>query len=113
MLEKELWEKCIEFHGHECGGIAAGFRAALYAKKVLGHVDHVTAYTKKCPVDAFPVVLGCSRENGRLTVENIERVEFIFENEERSLHVAVKSKPNGAPQGSRYWLEATDDELFI
>ena len=32
----ELWKGCVEFHGHECGGLAVGFRAALYAKELLG-----------------------------------------------------------------------------
>ena len=29
------WEKCIEFHGHSCGGLAIGYKAAMYAKELL------------------------------------------------------------------------------
>ena len=29
---KVLWKKCVEFHGHECGGLTIGYKAALYAK---------------------------------------------------------------------------------
>ena len=29
---KELWEKCAAFHGHVCGGLTIGYKAALYAK---------------------------------------------------------------------------------
>ena len=36
MEEKKLWEKCVGFHGHECGGLAIGFKAALYARELLG-----------------------------------------------------------------------------
>lgn len=33
---EELWEKAIEFHGHECPGLAIGFKAALAAREYLG-----------------------------------------------------------------------------
>jgi len=26
-MNSELWQKCIEFHGHICPGLAIGFRA--------------------------------------------------------------------------------------
>ncbi len=35
MLNKELWDKCVAFHGHECPGLSIGYRAALYAAKLL------------------------------------------------------------------------------
>ena len=28
---KVLWNKCVEFHGHSCGGLTIGYKAALYA----------------------------------------------------------------------------------
>jgi formylmethanofuran dehydrogenase subunit E len=27
---KCLWDKCVTFHGHGCGGLAVGFRVVLY-----------------------------------------------------------------------------------
>lgn len=35
MDKKELWEKCVAFHGHECGGLTIGYKAALYAADLL------------------------------------------------------------------------------
>ena len=32
---KALWKKCVEFHGHECGGLTIGYKAALYAIELL------------------------------------------------------------------------------
>ena len=32
----DRWKKCVEFHGHECGGLAIGYKAAQYAEKLLG-----------------------------------------------------------------------------
>ena len=27
----DLWEKCVDFHGHSCGGLRIGYAAAEYA----------------------------------------------------------------------------------
>lgn len=32
---KVLWQKCAEFHGHVCGGLTIGYKAALYAIELL------------------------------------------------------------------------------
>ena len=32
---RELWKKCAAFHGHECGGLTIGYKAALYAIRLL------------------------------------------------------------------------------
>ena len=29
----DLWKKCVEFHGHECPGLAIGYRAAMAASE--------------------------------------------------------------------------------
>ena len=34
-MEQEQWERCVAFHGHSCGGLAIGCRAALYAASLL------------------------------------------------------------------------------
>ena len=33
--EQQLWDKCVAFHGHACGGLTIGFKAALYAMELL------------------------------------------------------------------------------
>ena len=33
--EKELWKKAAAFHGHVCGGLTIGYKAALYAIELL------------------------------------------------------------------------------
>ena len=33
--KKELWEQCAKFHGHVCGGLTIGYKAALYAMELL------------------------------------------------------------------------------
>ena len=36
MDKKALWEKAAAFHGHVCGGLTIGYKAALYAIELLG-----------------------------------------------------------------------------
>ena len=72
MEEKKLWEKCVEFHGHECGGLAIGFKAALYARELLGlgraEDEEVVCIAEcdACPIDAIQVILGCTAGKGNL-----------------------------------------------
>ncbi len=35
-MNKELWDKCVAFHGHSCPGLAISFRAATLALELLG-----------------------------------------------------------------------------
>ena len=35
-MNDRLWKECQEFHGHACGGLAIGFRAAETAAELLG-----------------------------------------------------------------------------
>ena len=34
-MNDKIWKKCVEFHGHECGGLTIGYKAALYAMELL------------------------------------------------------------------------------
>ena len=35
MDTRELWERAVAFHGHTCGGLTIGYKAALYAIRLL------------------------------------------------------------------------------
>ena len=35
MNQQELWQKCVAFHGHQCGGLTIGYKASLYAIELL------------------------------------------------------------------------------
>lgn len=35
-MNKELWEKCVKFPGHECPGLAIGYKASEAAKEKMG-----------------------------------------------------------------------------
>ena len=91
-MEKELWEKCAAFHGHECGGLTIGYKAALYAIKLL-ELDAEKAgkgcfstdeelvcicENDACGVDAIQVILGCSIGKGNLLFHITGKQAFSF-----------------------------------
>ena len=66
MDKEQLWQKSVEFHGHQCGGLTIGYKAALYAIELLNLSfspdEQVVciAENNACGVDAIQVILGCS-----------------------------------------------------
>lgn len=103
MNEKELWAKCVAFHGHECGGLTIGFKAALYAAKLLdlersGDEETVCiSENDACGVDAVQVVLGCSVGKGNLLFHMAGKRAFSFYNRKngRSVRLVLRPKPEG------------------
>lgn len=71
-MDEQLWNVCVEFHGHHCPGLAIGVRASLAAIKALpiNSVNHeeivCVAENESCSVDGLRVVLGCTGEKGNL-----------------------------------------------
>ena len=66
-MQKELeslWQQCVAFHGHGCGGLAVGFRAVLYAWELFesdstSEDEEIVciAETDACGVDAIQALL--------------------------------------------------------
>ena len=71
-MKIKTWADCAEFHGHECGGLTIGYKAALYAIKLLNigcaEDEEVVCISENdaCGVDAIQVMLGCSAGKGNL-----------------------------------------------
>ena len=75
-MQKELeslWQQCVAFHGHGCGGLAVGFRAVLYAWELFGcdspsEDEKIVciAETDACGVDAIQALLSCTVGKGNL-----------------------------------------------
>ena len=84
--ENALWEKCIAFHGHECGGLLIGFKAALYAIDLLGigfsSDEQLVCISENdaCGVDAIQVILGCSVGKGNLLLHIKGKQAYSFYN---------------------------------
>lgn len=63
-MNQELWKICVEFHGHECPGLAIGFRACEIAMEKLNlkfsKDEEIVCVTENdaCGVDAVQVITG-------------------------------------------------------
>ena len=122
MNENELWERCVAFHGHSCGGLAIGFRAALYAAELLGLTfsgDEETvciAENDSCSVDAIQVVLGCSVGKGNLLFHMTGKQAFSFYDRKtgRPVRLVGRPKPRGLTREQSFarYREAASEDLF-
>ena len=102
MDKKALWEKCAAFHGHVCGGLTIGYKAALYAIELLNlkfsDDEQVVCISENdaCGVDAIQVILGCSVGKGNLLFHMRGKQAFSFYNRKtgKSVRLVLKPKPH-------------------
>ena len=120
--EKKLWEKCADFHGHVCGGLAIGFKAALYAMELLdlSHSNDEQAVciseNDACGIDAIQVALGCSIGKGNLLFHMTGKQAFSFYNREtgESVRLVQKPKPRdmSREESFAYYRSSKPQDLF-
>ena len=98
---KAIWERCAAFHGHVCGGLTIGYKAALYAIELLelsfSEDEEVACVSENdaCGVDAIQVILGCSAGKGNLLFHMRGKQAFSFYNRTtgKSVRLVLKPKP--------------------
>ena len=101
--DRSLWEKAVAFHGHSCGGLTIGYKAALYAMELLeltfSEDEQVVCITENdaCGVDAIQVMLGCTAGKGNLLFHLRGKQAFSFYNRTtgRSVRLVLKDRPEG------------------
>lgn len=81
-LEKELIDKTIEFHGHNCPGLTIGIRVSELAMEKLD-IREVTnpvcvVETDMCAVDAVQFLTGCTFGKGNLIHKDYGKSGFTF-----------------------------------
>ena len=118
----DLWEKCVEFHGHTCGGLRIGYAAACYAMELLnvGFSDNeqvvCISENDACGVDAIQVLMGCSIGKGNLLFHMTGKQAFSFYHRStgNSVRLVLKPKPlDMSPEESkRYYFDRSPAELF-
>ncbi len=123
MVNKEaLWEKCVAFHGHICGGLTIGYKAALYAIEILelsfSEDEQIVCISENdaCGVDAIQVMLGCSVGKGNLLFHMRGKQAFSFYNRQTGKSVRLVLKPLPHPmsreESCAYYTEKEACELF-
>lgn len=127
-MDRKLWEKCAEFHGHECGGLTIGFKAALYVMELMDlrrdengcasvEEDLVcVAENKSCAVDGIRVALGCTEEKGNLLFHLTDSQVYTFFNRRtrEAVRLVLKARPEGITreQSFAYYQEKKSAEMF-
>ena len=121
MINTELWKKCVEFHGHECGGLTIGYQAAIYAQKLLDITfskdEEIVCISENdaCGVDAVQVILGCSVGKGNLLFHMRGKQAFSFYNRKSGKSVRLVLKPRGnmtKVESFKYYQERNPEDMF-
>lgn len=127
-----IWEKCVAFHGHECGGLTIGYKAALYAIKLLNleevneenrdccisKDEEIVCITENdaCGVDAIQVILGCSVGKGNLLFHMRGKTAYSFYNRKngKSVRLVLKPRPEGMSrqESFAYYQGMEQEEMF-
>ncbi|NLF80341.1 MAG: formylmethanofuran dehydrogenase [Clostridia bacterium] len=123
-MDRQLWDQCVAFHGHQCPGLAIGFRAAEAALGLLGQDarraddEEIVCVSENdaCGVDAVQVITGCTMGKGNLLYRDTGKMAFSFFARNSGANVRLMLKPL-PPQISReekqkFVLEAPIDEVF-
>ncbi len=121
-MRLKTWNDCVAFHGHACGGLTIGYKAALYAAQLLelGFSDDeqvvCIAENDACGVDAVQVMLGCSVGKGNLLFHMRGKQAFSFYNRKtgKSVRLMLKPGPAGMTREEKFaYLQGSDpSELF-
>jgi len=83
-MDRELWNKCVEFHGHYCPGLAVGFQVSLAAREKLNfgssEDEEIVCVTENdaCGIDAVQVITGCTLGKGNLIYRPCGKQAFSF-----------------------------------
>ena len=101
--EMDIWEKAVAFHGHTCGGLALGVRAAMEARKRFdverAADEEIVCVTENdaCGVDGVQSALGCTLGKGNLIYRNTGKFAFSFFNRSTgdSFRLMARDKPEG------------------
>ena len=122
MKQMKTWEDCAAFHGHVCGGLTIGYKAALYAIRLLelefSDDEQVVCISENdaCGVDAIQVMLGCSIGKGNLLFHMRGKSAYSFYNRKtgKSVRLVLKSGPAGMTreESFSYYQACDPEEMF-
>ena len=117
----KTWKDCVAFHGHECGGLTIGYKAALLAAKLLeltfSEDEQVVCITENdaCGVDAISVMLGCSVGKGNLLFHIRGKQAYSFYNRKTGASVRLVLKPKEGltkQESFTYYQGCEPEEMF-
>ena len=118
----KTWQDCVSFHGHACGGLTIGYKASLYAIRLLelefSDDEQVVCIAENdaCGIDGIQVMLGCSIGKGNLLFHMRGKQAFSFYNRKngKSVRLVLKPRPEGMTREDAfaYYQNCTPEEMF-
>lgn len=108
-MDKVMWEKAVDFHGHVCPGLAVGYRSAELALEKLGASrsadEELVAIVENdaCGTDALQVLTGCTFGKGNFFFLDYGKQVYTIASRARqkTVRVAVKHLAFHNPEYSR------------
>ena len=112
------FEDTVQFHGHECPGLAMGYRVALLALKELGlraKDEELVAFVENnsCAVDAIQFVCGCTFGKGNFIFKDFGKQVYTFIRRPHSeaVRIAIKwEEPPEDPETEAIWVRYTEGD---
>ncbi|MGE4484876.1 MAG: FmdE family protein [Oscillospiraceae bacterium] len=122
-MNREIWEKAVAFHGHECPGLAIGVKAYEAAHEKMGinvsDDEDIVCITENdaCGVDAIQALMSCTIGKGNLIYRGTGKQAFSFFNRKTGEKLRMCLKPRehtdmDRNQWKKYLLDAPVDEIF-
>ena len=102
------YQKCLEFHGHECPGLAIGFRAAKacldWLKEKRAEDEELVAIveTDACGADAVQVLTGCTFGKGNFLFRDYGKQAFTLLGRRSGRGVRVCLRPGALEPAARH-----------
>ena len=122
MCDIEKWHRAADFHGHECPGLAIGFKAC---QALTEHIptgasidEELVCVTENdtCADDAVQSLLSCTFGKGNLIYKPLGKMAFNFyfrkSGETLRLYFKGENKGLSREEYKDYLLNASVDELF-
>lgn len=109
---RETFQRCADFHGHVCPGLAIGYRAALsgmtWLRENRAEDEELVAFVENnaCGVDAFQVVTGCTFGKGNLIHKDYGKQVFTLleRSSGKGVRIALKAGTMGLDDEHRELL---------
>lgn len=121
-MKMDLWNRCVDFHGHECPGLAIGYKGAEGAMKELdlkfSQDEELLCITENdaCGVDAVQFITGCTAGKGNLIFKGTGKMAYTFydRNSKKSVRLMLKAFKGDMDRSERqnYILNADYKEIF-
>lgn len=121
-MDNKLWEKCAEFHGHVCPGLAIGYKVCEAAAEKMGvkfsKDEEIVCITENdaCCVDAVQVITGCTFGKGNLIYRETGKMAFTFFKRSTGESLRIVLKPSDRKQSREermnYLLNGDVDDIF-